>query len=112
MKNNLKTVIEKAVARKKSLRGANLYGADLRGANLYGVNGIAAAYVPGMSSRSDYVYAVKHESTIMILAGCWWGTLEDTRQRVTSEKGDSLSAKLYIAALDMFELAFADSSND
>ena len=40
--NTMKFAIEKAVAEKANLRGANLYGADLVGANLYGADLVGA----------------------------------------------------------------------
>lgn len=75
------------------LRGADLWGADLRGAK-----GIACLYVPGLSSRGDHLYAVKHDETVMIKAGCWWGSLEAFKLRVIEEKGVD---HLYIAAAEL-----------
>jgi hypothetical protein len=95
--------------RDANLRGANLRGADLRDANLFsadlsGANGILILYVPSMSSRGDYLYAVQHSESLMVKAGCFWGTLAEFKDKVMSEKGeDSLYATLAIPALESWQ---------
>lgn len=105
------------------LEGANLYGANLEGANLYGTDleranlegaylerakAVIAAYIPGMSSRGDYLYAVQHTDTIMVKAGCWWGTAADFRKRVNDVYGSNRHAQLYLKALDLIEFSFSE----
>jgi len=94
-----------------TLRGAKFYGvnlcnANLRGANLSGAKGIAAIYLPGMSTRTEdaFLYAVSG-ATVMFKAGCFWGTEAELRAKVLQEKGDSKSAKLYLAAIDLAIMA-------
>lgn len=80
----------------------NLAGATLTGADLAGAAGIAALYVPGMSSRGDYLYAVQHDCCVMLTAGCFWGTLEEFIQRVSEKRG---AEHTYIAAARNFAAA-------
>src|SRR3972149_1231261 len=83
-----------------NLAKANLEGADLSKADLSSSVGIIAVYVPGMSERGYYVYAVQHDTGIMIKAGCWWGTIDAFRSRVIKEKGKNST---YIFVCDMID---------
>ena len=81
------------------LSRADLSRADLRGADLSGAIGIMCAYVPGMSSRGDYVYAIEHSDGLRIKAGCWWGTSDEFRLVA----GDR---PMYLNQLAVFEAAY------
>lgn len=73
-----------------NLTGANLAGADLTGANLAWASlagadltrakGIAWAGPVGSEGRT--VYAVDHGETVMVQAGCWWGSVDELRARI------------------------------
>lgn len=80
--------LQGANLRGANLQGADLQGANLRGADLRGAHGIASIYVPRMSSRGDYLYAIQHEHTLMIKAGCWWGTVDEFEARVKEGRGE------------------------
>jgi hypothetical protein len=56
-----------------NLSGANLSGADLSGANLSGAIGI---YLFN-KGKGRTCYAVEFEDSLMIKAGCFWGTLSE-----------------------------------
>ena len=82
------------------LRGANLYGADLYGAVLYGANLKGADLSNADLNNADLrrvdnyysfvaydtskriVHCVKYHNTWMVLAGCFWGTLEELERKV------------------------------
>jgi len=84
--------------------GANLRNANLRNVNLTGAEGIAVIYLPGMSLHGNFLYAVAGE-TVMFKAGCFWGNEADLRAKVLQEKGESKSARLYLAAIDLVIMA-------
>ena len=89
-----------------NLTGANLGGANLRGANLGGATGICALYVPGMSSRGDWLYAVSgHDETggVMLKAGCFWGTITEFRAQLHQQRDGTKHETLYNAALTLIE---------
>jgi len=50
------------------------------------------------------VYAVEHETTLMIKTGCFWGTLADFKARVAQEKErDSLYVKVGLVTLEALQ---------
>ena len=91
-----------------NLRGANLYGANLysanlrdanlRGANLYGAKGILS--IGPMNTSGRIIYAVNHSTTVMIQAGCFWGTMEELTAKVKSENKGSM----YEAAIELINV--------
>ena len=88
------------------LWGANLWGANLEGTNLRGAKNISAIYVPGMSARGDYLYAVQHKDALMIKAGCWWGTIDEFEARVKEVKGEG---HLYLLASAFLRAVIKDN---
>jgi hypothetical protein len=78
------------------LHKADLHGADLSGADLSGAIWIISIYIPDMSSRGDYLYAVRHNTGWMFKAGCFWGTAEEFRSRIADRK-------IYKSVLAMIE---------
>jgi hypothetical protein len=89
------------------LTGADLEGSDLTGVNLqyailHGVKlrdatGIAQIGPVGRNGR--IVYAVAHKDGPMIQAGCWWGTLDATCERIRWDYGHGAAAERYVAAV-------------
>ncbi len=89
--------LESANLESANLRSANLRSANLYGANLYGANGL---FLLGpIGSRGDFLYAVKHDSKIMVKAGCFWGTLAEFKAAVKKTHGGNLHDKTYSAAI-------------
>ena len=86
-----------AVLRGADLRGADLHWAVLRGADLRGAVGIASTGPVGHESRT--IYAVRHDGGPMIQAGCWWGTVPDTIERIERDYAGSPLREAYIAAV-------------
>ena len=85
-----------------NLREANLYGANLRevdlyGANLYGAYGIW--WCGPDVVRGDMLYFVRHSDTIMVRAGCFWGTLEAFAAAVEQTHGDNEYGRYYRAVI-------------
>ena len=80
------------------LWGAILWGANLRNANLRGASLNSAAGIwqsgPG-GSRRDMLYVVKHETCLMVKAGCFWGTLDEFEAAVEQTHGDSAHGRYY-----------------
>ena len=79
------------------LHRADLRWAVLRGADLRGAVGIASTGPVGHESRT--IYAVRHDGGPMIQAGCWWGTVPDTIERIERDYAGSPLREAYIAAV-------------
>ena len=95
---------------KAHLRWADLSWADLRGANLYianlsGAKGILAIGPGG--SRGDMLYAVAHDDGPRIMAGCFWGTVAEFRDKANETHGDNEHAAYYEACIAMIEAWYA-----
>ena len=87
------------------LSGANLYMANLRGANLCMAKGILAIGPGG--SRGDMLYAVAHDDGPRIMAGCFWGTVAEFRDKANETHGDNEHAAYYEACIAMIEAWYA-----
>ena len=95
-----------------NLYGANLYGADLYGADLYGANLGDAGKLTGdrpyfavgpIGSRQDVLAAFLTEKGVYLRAGCFFGTMEEFRDKLQREHGDNVHAVEYRAALVLVE---------
>jgi hypothetical protein len=96
--------------REANLSRADLRWADLRGANLYmanlsGAKGILAIGPGG--SRGDMLYAVAHDDGPRIMAGCFWGTVAEFRDKANETRGDNEHAAYYEACIAMIEAWYA-----
>jgi hypothetical protein len=81
------------------LRGANLRGADLRGADLYSADLRGAKSIFIFNKEGGRTcYAVRHETCLMIKAGCFWGTLEEFETKCLQEYPND-SAQAYAAQI-------------
>ena len=99
------------------LRSADLYGADLYGADLYGANlrsanlgdagkltGDCPYFAVGpIGSRQDVLAAFLTENGVYLRAGCFFGTVEQFREKLTDKHGDNVHAVEYRAALALVE---------
>ena len=83
--------------RDANLRGAALYGANLSVADLYGAYGIWSCGPDVV--RGDMLYFVRHSDTIMVRAGCFWGTLEAFAAAVEQTHGDNEYGRYYRAVI-------------
>ena len=88
--------------RDADLSDADLSDANLRGAGLYGAIGIMSAYIPGMSSRGDYLITNVHDDGLRFYAGCWSGTLEEFQKRAAGRD-------LYLWQAAVFERVYQAS---
>lgn len=61
-------------------------------------NGIIAIYLPGMSSRGSTLMGFEYEKTWMFKTGCFWGSLQELRQKAQEEK-----KPVYVAVCDLIE---------
>ena len=80
-----------------NLTGANLTRADLYGADLYGAEGIFQ-FGP-MPTSGRIIYAVRHDNAVMINSGCFWGTVQELREKVKEDH----NCPVYLAICDMLE---------
>ena len=80
-----------------TLTRANLTRANLTRADLCGAKGIVR-FGP-LGSRSDEIYIIKHEASLMVKAGCFWGTEAAFLAAVAKTHGNNHHAKAYRAAL-------------
>ena len=97
------------------LRAANLGGANLRAANLGGANlrgadlgdagkltGDRPYFAVGpIGSRQDVLAAFLTEKGVYLRAGCFFGTVEEFRDKLQGEHGDNVHAVEYRAALQL-----------
>ena len=109
---NAKTNLYGADLRSANLRSANLYGADLYGADLRGANLGDAGKLTGdrpyfavgpIGSRQDVLAAFLTEKGVYLRAGCFFGTMEEFRDKLQGEHGDNVHAVEYRAALVLVE---------
>ena len=93
-----------------NLRGADLRGADLGGANLRGADLGGAGKLTGdrpyfavgpIGSRQDVLAAFLTEKGVYLRAGCFFGTVEEFRDKLQGEHGDNVHAIEYRAALQL-----------
>ena len=91
--------------RSADLRSANLYGADLRSADLYGAGRLVGRRpyfsIGPIGSREDVLAAFLTERGVFLRAGCFFGTVDQFREKLQDEHGDNVHAKEYRAALDL-----------
>ena len=88
------------------LAGANLAGANLAGANLAGKKLIGTRpifQIGPIGSRCAYFVSYITEAGVLLNAGCFWGTVEEFREKLADTHGDNDYAKEYNAALLMID---------
>ena len=98
--------------RSANLGDADLRSANLRSANLYGANLGDAGKLTGdrpyfavgpIGSRQDVLAAFLTEKGVYLRAGCFFGTVEEFRDKLQGEHGDNVHAAEYRAALVLVE---------
>ena len=90
-----------------NLSGANLSGAYLRGANLRGANLREAKNVWSIcpiGSRGDTLVAVKHETGLMFMTGCFWGNEEDLIQSINRDHPNDIHGRNYHVAIEFLKM--------
>jgi len=87
-----------------NLTGANLEGVNLKGVNLEGAKGIMSLSIPGMSSRGDTLYIVRHVGGLMVKFEYFYGDLEEFEQHVQENYGSGKQAKLYAAVIQLLHV--------
>ena len=89
------------------LRNADLSGSDLKGSYLKNAS-LKNADLEGASNYYSFVaydtskrlvHCVKHDSTWMIKAGCFWGTLEELEIKVL----DTHKSSVYLANIEILK---------
>jgi len=123
--------LEKATQARANLDGAYLAGAYLAGADLTGANldgayltgaYLAGAYLAGanldgakligcrpvfqigpIGSRCSYFVAFITDQGIKLRAGCFFGTVDEFREKLAEEHGDNQHGQEYEAALVLIE---------
>jgi len=104
--------LRSADLRSANLRSADLYGANLRSANLRSANLRDAGKLTGdrpyfavgpIGSRQDILTAFLTEKGVYLRAGCFFGTVEEFRDKLQGEHGDNVHAVEYRAALVLVE---------
>ncbi len=109
---NAKANLGGADLRSANLYGANLGGANLRSANLYGADLGESGKLTGdrpffqvgqIGSRQDFLVAFLTEKGIHLRTGCFYGTVEEFRDKMKDEHGGNVHAIEYTAALVLIE---------
>ena len=108
--------LRSADLRSADLRGANLGDANLRSADLRSANLGDAGKLTGdrpyfavgpIGSRQDVLAAFLTEKGVYLRAGCFFGTMEEFRDKLQGEHGDNVHAIGYRAALVLVEAHYA-----
>jgi len=92
--------------RDADLSGVDLIGSDLRSADLSGsklVGERPILQIGPLGSRSDYLVAYLTDAGVMIVAGCFFGSLDQFRAACDKTHGDSIHGREYAAAIQMIE---------
>lgn len=79
----------------------NLSGANLEAANIRGAIGILRIGPIGSEGRN--LYAINHIEKIMILTGCFYGTIEQFRNAVDKKHADNQYGVSYRAMIDFIK---------
>ena len=101
-----RVALEKATTTGANLDGAYLAGANLAGANLAGKKLIGARpvfQIGPIGSRCAQFVSYITEAGVLLNAGCFWGTVEEFREKLADTHGDNDYAKEYNAALLMID---------
>ena len=112
---NIRELVEDAVSKLISLRGANLSGANLSSADLSSAD-LSSADLSSAALRDadirfakNYysfvaydtskrtVHCIKHGTTWMVKAGCFWGTLDELETKVK----ETHNSKAYLANIEI-----------
>ena len=88
--------LEKAIAARANLAGANLAGALLVGER-------PIFQIGPIGSRCAYLTAYLTSEGVKLRAGCFFGTVEELRDKLQGEHGDNVHAVEYRAALVLVE---------
>ena len=101
--SGLKTrvALEKATAARANLAGANLARAYLAGARLIGERPVFQ--IGPIGSRCSYFVAYLTDAGVKVRAGCFTGTLDEFRDKLSNTHGDNNHAEEYRAALTLIE---------
>ena len=114
--NSVAITLAAAINAKTNLRSANLGDADLDGADLRNANLGDAGKLTGdrpyfavgpIGSRQDVLAAFLTEKGVFLRAGCFFGTVEEFRDKLQGEHGDNVHAIEYRAALVLVEAHYA-----
>ena len=110
--NSVAITLAAAINAKADLYGANLRSANLYGADLYGAALGDAGQLTGdrpyfavgpVGSRQDVLAAFLTEKGVYLRAGCFFGTVEQFREKLQGEHGDNAHAVEYRATLALVE---------
>jgi len=109
------------------LSGANLFGADLSGANLSGANlsraNLSGANLSGadlsgfllvgdrpifqigpIGSRCDYLTGYLTDNGVMIRTGCFFGTMDEFKDKLSETHGTNIHGAEYRAAIELIRV--------
>ena len=88
------------------LNGANLIGANLTGANLARAKliGDRPIFMIGpIGSRCAYFTSYNTDKGIMLRAGCFFGTVDEFREKLSKKHQDNDHAKEYLSAIELIK---------
>ena len=102
----MRHALEQAVTSGVTLRDANLSGANLSGAKIADalLIGDRPVFMVGpIGSRCDYFTSYLTDSGVRLQTGCFFGAMDEFREKLTQEHGLNDHAKEYTAALALIE---------
>ena len=89
------------------LSRANLSGADLSGADLFGAKLIGerpVLQIGHIGSRCDYFVAYLTDQGVKLRTGCFFGAVDQFREKLSEEHGTNKHAMEYTAALELIRV--------
>ena len=89
------------------LSRADLYGANLSGANLFGAKLIGerpVLQIGHIGSRCDYFVAYLTDQGVKLRTGCFFGAVDQFREKLSEEHGTNKHAMEYTAALELIRV--------
>ena len=92
---------------KANLSGANLSGADLSGANLSGfllVGDRPIFQIGPIGSRCDYLTGYLTDNGVMIRTGCFFGTMDEFKDKLSETHGTNIHGAEYRAAIELIRV--------
>ncbi len=92
---------------KANLSGADLSGADLSGADLSGfllVGDRPIFQIGPIGSRCDYLTGYLTDNGVMIRAGCFFGTMDEFKDKLSETHGTNIHGAEYRAAIELIRV--------
>jgi len=99
--------LSRADLSRANLSGANLSRANLSGANLFGfllVGDRPIFQIGPIGSRCDYLTGYLTDNGVMIRTGCFFGTMDEFKDKLSETHGTNIHGAEYRAAIELIRV--------